>query len=343
MTKARIAVVGCGYWGQKLIRTFGGLTDVQLKGVCDFDPVALARVKRRYPTVRLFTEYEDLLSESQIDAIVLATPISTHFPFASKALRACKHVLVEKPIATSSEEALQLIELARKSAKCLMVDHTFMYAPAVRQIKSMFISGELTELLYYDSVRISLGLVQSDTNVLWDLGGHDFSIIDYLCAPNPLSVCAIGTRHFSSPFETIAYTSVRFNNNVLAHSHLNWLSPVKLRRILIGTNKHLIVYDDMEVSDKLKIYDNTITYYHDVRERERLLSSYQNGGMFAPRLETTEPLHLMASDFVHAIIEQRPPVSDGYAGYRVVRLLEAAQRSLTRSGQPVDLCPCVTS
>jgi predicted dehydrogenase len=343
MSKPKVAIVGCGYWGQNLIRNFFDLEEVEVKAVCDFDLTALARIKRRYPAVELKPNYHDIVSDSGIDGVIIATPLSTHYPFARKALQEGKHVLVEKPLATSSAQALDLIELSEKEGKTLMVDHTFLYTGAVRRIRSIIDSGELGDLLYFDSVRISLGLVQSDTNVLWDLGTHDFSIMNYLCDRDPVSITAAGMKHLGSPFENIAYVSANFEDNLIAHFHLNWLAPVKVRRTLVGGSKRMIVYDDMETSEKVKVYDKGISINHDPEHRERLLAGYRNGDMLAPNLDTCEALRLMAEDFVRAMVEKRSPTSDGYAGYRVVRLLEAAQLSMAQNGRPIELLPLAIS
>jgi predicted dehydrogenase len=337
MNKLRVAIVGCGYWGQNLIRNFAELDEVELAAVSDFDLNALARIKRRYPTVGLRHNYQDVISDPRIDAVVLATPVSTHYPLARQALLAGKHVLVEKPLATSSEQVLDLIDLAERRNRTLMVDHTFLYTAAVRRIKSLIDSGEVGDILYFDSVRISLGLVQSDINVIWDLGPHDFSIMDYLCESKPLAISATGIKHLNCPFENIAYVTAHFEGSMIAHFHLNWLAPVKVRRTLVGGSRKMIVYDDMEATEKVKIYDKGISMNHDPERRQRLLAGYRNGDMLAPNLDPAEALRLMAREFVHAIAERRAPVSDGAAGYRVVRMLEAAQQSMERNGRPVEL------
>jgi len=337
MGKPKVAVVGCGYWGQKLVRNFFDLEDVDVKAVCDFDLQALARMKRRYPSLELKPNYDDILSDSRIDGVIIATPLSTHHAFARKALQHGKHVLVEIPLAFNSEQALELIELSEKQRKILMVDHTFLYTGAVRHIKSLVDSGEIGSLLYFDSVRISLGMVQSDTNVLWDLGAHDFSIMNHLCERDPVSITATGMKHLGCPFENIAYVSAQFDDGLIAHFHLNWLAPVKVRRTLVGGSKKMIVYDDMETSEKVRVYDKGITMNHDPEHRERLLTDYRNGDMSAPTLDTREALHMVAVDFVRSMEDGRPPASDGHAGARVVRLLELAQKSMAQGGRPVEL------
>lgn len=345
MKTVRIAVIGCGYWGQNLVRNFWESDNVELTTVCDANAASLQRIRRRFPTVELSRDYQEILSNPNIDAVVLATPVSTHYDFARRALLAGKHVLVEKPITTSSREALDLIELAEKCGKTLMVDHTFLYTSAVRQIKQLVNKNEIGDLLYFDSVRINLGLVQSDINVLWDLAPHDFSIMDHICDRDPVSVSAVGVNHLGCPYENIAYVTVRFNSNsnLLAHFHVNWLAPVKIRQTLIGGSKKMIVYDDMEPTEKVKIYDRGINVSHDPEQRTRLLTGYRNGDVLAPNLDTSEALRLMAKEFVDSILASRQPLTDGRAGYRVVRLLEAAQQSLEQNGREIELGPSAFS
>jgi predicted dehydrogenase len=337
MNEIGIAIVGCGYWGQNLIRSFWDVDDTRVVMVCDLDSRLLARTLRRYPTVEPARDYQSILRHPGIDAVVLATPVSTHYEFARQALRAGKHVLVEKPLAQHVREVLELIELAEREHKVLMVDHTFLYTAAVRRMKQLIAAGEIGDLLYYDSVRINLGLVQSDTNVLWDLGPHDFSIMDHLCPLHPVSVSAIAARHLDCPFENIAYVNVRFGTNLIAHFHLNWLAPVKVRLTLVGGSKKMLVYDDTEPSEKIKIYDRGITMAQDPERRARLLAGYRNGDMLAPQLDSTEALRLVAREFVGSIIQNRPPLTDGPSAYRVVQLLEAAQQSIEQNGREIEL------
>ena len=338
MREIGVAIVGCGYWGQNLIRNFWELEEAELLVVCDADAKILARTLRRYPTVELTRDYQTVLRHPGLDAVVLATPVSTHYSFARLALQAGKHVLVEKPLATTTNEVLELMDLAERQRKTLMVDHTFLYTAAVRRMKQLIDSGEIGELLYYDSVRINLGLVQSDINVLWDLGPHDFSIMDHLCELDPVSVSATAAAHLDCPFENIAYVTVRFNSKLIAHFHLNWLAPVKVRLTLVGGSKKMVVYDDMEPSEKVKVYDRGIDMNYDPERRARLLTSYRNGDMLAPQLDTTEALRLVAREFTSSISENRLPMTNGSAGYRVVRLLEAAQQSIQKNGREIELC-----
>jgi predicted dehydrogenase len=337
MSEIKVAVVGCGYWGQNLIRNFWELEDANVAVVYDTDAKALARILRRYPTVEVVRDYQAVLQHPGVDAVVLATPVSTHYPYARQALQAGKHVLVEKPLATSTDEVLELMNLAEGKGRILMVDHTFLYTAAVRRMKQLIDAGEIGDLLYYDSVRINLGLVQSDTNVLWDLGPHDFSIMDHLSKIDAKSVSATGIKHLGCPFENIAYVTVQFSSELIAHFHLNWLAPVKVRLTLVGGSKKMLVYDDMEPSEKVKVYDRGINMSYDPEQRARLLTSYRQGDMLAPHLDSAEALRLMAREFVGSIIENRPPLTDAAAGYRVVRLLEAAQRSMEQNGREVEL------
>jgi predicted dehydrogenase len=337
MSNLRIAVVGCGYWGQNLLRNFCELEEAEVVLVCDFDARALGRAKRRYPSIEVTQSYNEVLADPRVQAVVLATPVSTHYPFAKQALQNGKHVLVEKPLAQSTAQVLDLIELAESVGKILMVDHTFLYTGAVRRMKAMVDSGDIGQLLYFDSVRISLGLVQSDINVLWDLGPHDLSIMDYLFEREPISISATGVKHLNTPHENIAYVTVQFEGNLIAHFHLNWLAPVKVRRTLVGGSKKMVVYDDTENSEKIKVYDKGVVQTQDPERREKMLTGYRNGDMLAPQLETSEALRLMAREFVSSINEKRAPLSDGHAGYRVVRLLEAAQRSIEQNGRLVSL------
>ena len=337
MRRVRVALVGCGYWGQNLLRNFCELDEAEVLMVCDFDARSLARAQRRYPTLEVTQNFSEVILDPRVEAVVIATPVSTHYSFAKQALLAGKHVLVEKPLAQTGTEVLDLIDIAERNGKSLMVDHTFLYTGAVRRMKSMVESGEMGKLLYFDSVRISLGLVQSDINVLWDLGPHDLSIMDFVCDRQPFAISATGVKHLYTPYENIAYVTVHFEDNLIAHFHLNWLAPVKVRRTLVGGSKKMLVYDDMESSEKVKVYDKGVVQNLDPDRREKMLTGYRNGDVLVPNLETTEALRLMAREFVASIVEQRPALSDGHAGYRIVRLLEAAQTSMDDNGRLVFL------
>jgi len=280
--------------------------------------------------------YSEVLADPRVDAVVLATPVSSHYPFAKQALQARKHVLVEKPLAQSTAQVADLIELAESVGKILMVDHTFLYTGAVRRMKAMVDAGEIGQLLYFDSVRISLGLVQSDINVLWDLGPHDLSIMDYLFEREPISISATGVKHLNTPHENIAYVTVQFEGNLIAHFHLNWLAPVKVRRTLVGGSKKMLVYDDTENSEKIKVYDKGVNI-SGPEGVYNLLVNYRSGDMWAPHLEQIEALSEELAYFADCIANDETPMNDGKAGLRVVRMLEAASESLIQRGALVYL------
>ena len=333
----KIGVVGFGYWGPNLVRNFQATPGVD--GVVCFDSSEkrLQIAKQKFPTIETFSNYDDLLKREDVKAVAIATPVSTHFPLGIKALEAGKHLLLEKPMAESAEHCSTLIEMANKKKLVLMVDHTFVYTGAVRKIKEMINEGRLGQIMYFDSVRVNLGLFQHDTNVLWDLAPHDLSIMDYLVGEDPVGVAAIGAKHFND-MEDIAYLTVRYNNQLLAHFHVNWMSPVKVRKILIGGSKLMVMYDDMDPSEKVKVYDKGV----DIKEREsiyRVLVQYRTGDMWAPKIDLGEALSLMASEFVDAIKTGKRPTTDGRSGLKVVKILEAAQESLRAGGKMIDLTP----
>jgi predicted dehydrogenase len=302
----------------------------------DLSADRLSRMQKRYPSIACTQNYEDLLRDPHIDAVVIATPVSTHYPIARQALEAGKHVMIEKPIAGSSEQALDLIERAERQRRVLMVDHTFIYTSAVRKIREFIDSGELGEIHYFDSVRVNLGLFQKDINVIWDLAPHDLSIMDYLLRANPVAITAVGASHAGNNLANIAYLTLTFPNNLLAHFHVNWLAPVKLRTTLIGGSKKMVVYDDVEVTEKVRLYDKGLIINGNPEKQYQALINYRIGDVLIPKLEATEALRHAAQEFVSSIAEGRKPLTDGVAGYRVVRLLEAAQTSLERGGQPVE-------
>jgi predicted dehydrogenase len=339
-TDVRIAVIGYGYWGPNLVRNFGEAAGSKVTVVSDLRPDRLAAVQARYPAVRTSTDFTDVLSDPAVDAVVVATPVATHFELAMAALRAGKHVLVEKPLASSSEQGEALVEEARRRGLVLMVDHTFVYTGAVQKIKELVGSGDLGRLLYYDSVRINLGLFQHDVDVIWDLAVHDLSIMDHVLGRQPRAVAAHGVAHVPGRPVNTAYLTCFFDDELIAHFHVNWLAPVKIRRTLIGGDRQMIVYDDLEPSEKVKVYDKGITVENGHGGNEgayELLVGYRAGDMRAPRLSLAEALGVEAAHFVECIRDGRPPISGGEAGLRVLRILEAAGRSLEQGGQPVAL------
>jgi predicted dehydrogenase len=337
----RVGVIGYGYWGPNLVRNFAELPDAELAGVADLSPERLAQVQGRYPSIVTTTDYRDLLTDPSIDALVIATPVRTHFSLAMEALRFGKHVLVEKPMAETVEQAMELIEAARRLGRVLMVDHTFIYTGAVQKIKELVHSGRLGQLYYYDSVRVNLGLFQHDVNVLWDLAVHDLSIMDYVLNAQPYAVAATGAAHVAGKPVNTAYLTCFFPENLLAHFHVNWLAPVKIRRTLIGGARQMIVYDDLEPSEKVKVYDKGITLNGNGGSDAtyELLVGYRAGDMWAPQLSLMEGLRVEAQHLVNCIRTGQPPLSNGLAGLRVLRILEAATQSLAQGGRPVELSP----
>lgn len=332
-----VGVIGFGYWGPNLVRNFLELPQVQLVAICDTDPLRRDSVRLRYPGINVSSCVGDLLTDRRIDAIAIATPVSTHFELAMAALRADKHVLVEKPLTATSEQALRLIDESERRQRVLMVDHTFLYTPAVRKMRQLVSSGEIGELLYFDSTRVNLGLFRHDANVIWDLAVHDLAIMDHLLPTSPVSVAATGMAHVPGQPENLAYLTFNFDRPLIAHIHVNWLAPVKLRSTVLGGSRKMIVYDDLEPSNKVKIYDKGVTLTGDPQETRRLRISYRAGDMTAPHLETTEALQIELKHFVKCVVEQQNPLSDGRSGLRIVRWLEAAERSMAEQGQPVDL------
>jgi predicted dehydrogenase len=337
MTTTTIGIIGCGYWGPNLLRNFAENEAAELRAICDIDADRLAAIGRRYPAAVTTTDCSRLLNDPGIAAVVIATPVATHFPLAKKALQAGKHVLIEKPLTTSVREAEELISLAERNGLTLMVDHTFVYTGAVRKIKEIVSSGELGELLYFDSNRINLGLFQRDINVVWDLAPHDLSIMDYIIGRQPLGLSAIGSCHIEQGIENIAYVLLRFADEFIAHFHFNWLSPVKIRRTLIAGTRKMILYDDIEPTEKVRVYDKGVTSNRDVDKEAayQTLVSYRTGDVWAPKLDSTEALRYVCDEFLGAIKESRLPLTDGAAGLRVVRLLEAAQQSIKHGGQAI--------
>ncbi len=333
-----VGVIGYGYWGPNLVRNFAEAPGARVVGVSDLRPHRLAEIHDRYPTIKTTTDYRDLLADPAVDAVVIATPVSTHFPLAMEALRAGKHVLVEKPLTASVDEGERLLDAADRYGRLLMVDHTFVYTGAVRKIKDLLDGGHLGRLYYYDSVRVNLGLVQHDVNVLWDLAVHDLSIMDFVLGREPYAVAATGAAHIPGKPVNTAYLTCFFDDNVLAHFHVNWLAPVKIRRTLIGGDRRMIVYDDLEPSEKIKVYDKGITLSQDEPDTYDLRVGYRAGDMWAPQLSVTEALRVEAQHVIDCIRDGQEPLTDGRAGLRVVRILEAATESLLEGGRPVELC-----
>jgi predicted dehydrogenase len=331
-----VAVLGCGYWGPNLLRNFAENDTYRVVACADVDATRLERLRPRYPDVCFSTEYDRLLHDPTIDAVAIATPAATHYPLAREALCNGKHVLVEKPLATTVADAEHLIALAARQRCTLMVDHTFVYTGAVRKIHELVVGDELGKIYYLDSVRINLGLFRHDVNVLWDLAPHDLSIMERLVHERPVAVSATGQAHLRPPVLDVAYLAVHFASDMVAHFHCNWLAPVKIRRIIIGGSKRLLVYDDAEQSEKVKVYDRGIDV-STTDEVYNMLVQYRSGDMFAPKLETREALAVVAEHFAECILTGRRPLTDGASGLAIVRVLEAAERSVAEDSRRVRL------
>lgn len=345
MGATTIGVIGCGYWGPNLLRNFAESEAADLRWICDADEARLAAMGRRYPGAQTAGSYHKLLDDPKLEAVAVVTPVATHFQIAKEALLAGKHVLVEKPLTSTAREAEELVEIADRNARRLMVDHTFVYTGAVRKMKEIVRSGDLGDLLYFDSVRINLGLFQRDINVLWDLAPHDLSIMDYLIGRQPDAVSAIGSCHIEQGIENIAYLMMHFADDFIAHFHFNWLAPVKIRRTMIAGSRKMILYDDVEPTEKVRVYDKGVdTSRAGNREADyQTLISYRTGDVWAPKLDATEALRYVVAEFLDSIREARKPLTDGESGLRVVRLLEAAQHSIKQGGQVSFLPPVAQS
>ena len=332
-----IGVIGYGYWGPNLVRNLGEQPGARLVAVSDLRANRLELAQARYPYLYTTTDHRQLFEDPKIDAIAISTPVGTHFSLGMQALEAGKHVLLEKPLAASSQEAEQLIEAAAKRNLVLMVDHTFVYTGAVRKISELVRGGHLGELYYYDSVRVNLGLFQPDVNVVWDLAVHDLAIMQSVLPDRPVAVSATGLAHVPGAVENIAYLTLFYNTNLISHLHVNWLSPVKVRSTLIGGSNKMIVYDDMQISEKVKVYDRGITMNHNPENLYKILVGYRMGDMWAPQLDGAEALSREMAHFVACIEGKERPQTDGCAGLEVVKILEAAEKSIRERGRPVEV------
>ena len=332
-----VAVVGCGYWGPNLIRNFSTCKATKVVAVCDRDRARLERVAASCPQSELTQNFDDVLKNPEIAAVAIATPVSTHAPLSLAAMEAGKDVLVEKPLADNVRDAERLVSRARELGRTLMVDHTYIYSPAIRKIKELVDAGELGEIYYIDSVRINLGQFQSDINVLWDLAPHDLAIIDHLLGRLPRSLAAMGVSHTSNDLEDVAYLNLDFGGSLMATFHVNWLSPVKLRHTIIGGSKRSLVFNDLDPVEPIKIYDCGIQLDQTSEARYGILVGYRTGDIWSPNVAHDEPLQNVVQNFADCIRSGKPPVADGEAGLRIVRILEAAQRSIKAQGGRITL------
>jgi predicted dehydrogenase len=332
----RVGVVGYGYWGPNIVRNFNNIEGAAVVSICDPNPNMLKRAQKAYPGIEVTADLSHVIASSRIDAVAVVTPVCTHFDITKEALLNGKHIFVEKPFTATATEAQELLDLADKKNLKVMVDHTFLYTGAVKKMKELIDDGTLGDLLYFDSIRVNLGLFQHDVNVVWDLAPHDLSIMDYLLKERPSAVVATGEAHYNHGLEDIAYLTFYFPSNIIAHINVNWLSPVKVRTTLIGGQKKMLVWDDIEPDNKIKVYDKgvEVTTHEGVYD---LLVSYRSGDMWAPRVEQTEALKLETQCFVECVQNGKIPINDGHAGLRVVRMLEAANKSLKNRGEIVHL------
>ncbi len=331
----RIGVIGYGYWGPNIVRNFNAIDGATVISLCDLNEAALGKARKLYPSLTASTDVQAVLSSKDIDAVAIITPVYTHYELAKMALQNGKHVFVEKPFTSTVAQAEELVELAGKKKLQIMVDHTFLFTGAVRKIKQLIDEGQLGKLYYYDSMRVNLGLFQHDVNVVWDLAPHDFAIMDYVVPEKPLALSATGEVHYNG-FEDVAYVTVYCDNSVIAHFNVNWLSPVKVRNTLIGGDKKMLVWNDLEADEKVKIYDKGV----DIMTRESvydLLVSYRSGDAWVPRIAQIEALKAEAEYFVDCVQNNKAPINDGISGLRVVKMLEATNASIKNKGRLIEL------
>jgi predicted dehydrogenase len=334
----RVGLVGYGYWGPNLARNISDTDGLRLAAIADAREDRRAAAAKRYPGVATFDDGAALAARGDVDAVVIATPLHTHYALALAALGAGRHVLVEKPLAGSCREADALGDLAARQGVRLMVDHTFVYSGAVRRIRELIDEGALGDLLYLDSVRVNLGLFQRDANVMWDLAAHDLAVMDYLVDERPVAVSAIGSAVAGYDHENIAYVAVHFESGFLAHFHVNWLAPAKVRHMMICGRRQMLVYDDMDPREKVRVYDQGVDFgVEDVEARRQILVSYRTGDMFAPKLDRREALSVVIAEFAAAIAGGREPLTGIREGRRVVAVLEAAAQSMREEGRRVRL------
>ena len=336
MNKINAIVIGYGYWGPNLARNINQNSRFNLKFICDLDIKKRNEAASHFSNVEVIDNYEVAIKKDQIDAVFIATPPTTHFRIALEALKLGKHVLVEKPLACSSSQCKELIEEACKKSCILMVDHTFAYTGAVRKMRELS-SSSLGDLLYYDSVRINLGLFQRDVNVLWDLAVHDLAILNNVCNFTPVAVSATGQAHVDGYPCNSAYLTLFYDQPFIAHIHCSWMAPVKIRKTLLGGSKKMIVYDDLEPSEKIKVYDKGISINPSTEEEHTLRVDYRSADVFIPKLESSEALSLMLDEFSRSIVTGSTPLTDSESGLRIVSILEAADLSLAQKGKPVEL------
>ncbi|OGB66159.1 MAG: oxidoreductase [Caldithrix sp. RBG_13_44_9] len=333
----KVGVIGAGYWGPNIIRNLMTNKKFDVKMCADLKKIRLDYITALYPTIQSTLDYRDIVKDPQIDVVVICTPVFSHFEIASAALQAGKHILIEKPMTSTIAQAEELINLAEKKSSTILVDHTFLFTGAVRKIKEIVEVGDIGDIYYFDSVRVNLGLFQHDVNVVWDLAPHDISIMDYIIARPPVSIVATGSDHLGKGLEDVAYLTVFYPDNIIAHIHVNWLSPVKIRQTQISGSKKMVVWDDNSPSEKVKIYDKGIEVIQTADQVYNTLIQYRTGDMYCPKIPQTEALTVEMGHFAECLEKGVKPVSDGHSGLRVVQILESAEKSIKNRGKEIRL------
>jgi len=336
MANINIGVIGYGYWGPNIVRNFFSAANCSVKAVADGRPERLAVLAKVFPSINGVKTAEEIINDKEIDAVVVATPVFTHFTLAKKALENGKHVLIEKPMTSTVAEAEELIELAAQKGLTLMADHTFLYTGAVQKMKELIDTGTVGTPRYFDSSRINLGLFQPDVNVLWDLAPHDISILTYLITEAPVSINATGISHTHNNIENIAYMTVNYNSDFIAHFNCSWTSPVKVRQTLIGGDKKMIVFNDLEPSEKIRVYDTGYNHTTHV-DKTTIMVDYRTGDVFIPKIQLSEALAGVANDFIQSIIQKKKPLANAELGMQVVKILEASQESIKNQGKEIKI------
>ncbi len=332
----KIGIIGFGYWGTNLVRNFANLNGAELVKVSDHREERKQYLDKLCPNAEFCTDPVSITDDKEIDAVVIATPVFTHFEFAKRSLENGKHVMVEKPMTSDLKQAEELIRISEKTGKVLMVDHTYLYTGAVRKMKELIDQDQIGNIKYFDSTRINLGLFQPDVNVLWDLATHDISILNFLIDEKPVSVQATGVSHTANGIENIAYLTVKYDSGFIAHFNCSWSSPVKIRMMLIGGDKRMIVFNDLEPTEKIKVYDTGYEHKTD-EDKTRILVDYRAGDIYIPKIENKEALAMMAMDFKNAIEKGSSPLSDKYSGLEVLKILEASQKSIKDKGAEIKI------
>jgi predicted dehydrogenase len=336
MANINVGVIGYGYWGPNIVRNFFSTAECTVKAVADGRPERLATLAKIFPTIKGVSTADEIINDTEIDAVVIATPVFSHFELAKAALKKGKHVLIEKPMTSTVAESEELINLADQKGLTLMADHTFLYTGAVQKMKELIETGVVGTPRYFDSIRVNLGLFQPDVNVLWDLAPHDISILTYLIKETPESINATGISHTNNGMENIAYMTVNYNSQFIAHFNCSWTSPVKIRHTLIGGDNKMILYNDLEPSEKIRVYDTGYNHKTD-EDKNRIMVDYRTGDVFIPKLSSREALSGMAEDFVQSVIKKKKPLANACLGMQVVKILEASQKSIKQNGKEVRI------